>query len=81
MRFHLLNRGATVVSGGAFGVDTASHRAVLNAYGTTISVLGCGIDVGYPMENIPMYEKIAENGAVVSGIPTRVSAYCKEFSS
>lgn len=64
--FSFAESGATVVSGGAFGVDTASHRAVLNAYGTTISVLGCGIDVGYPMENIPMYEKIAENGAVVS---------------
>lgn len=77
--FSFAESGATVVSGGAFGVDTASHRAVLNAYGTTISVLGCGIDVGYPMENIPMYEKIAENGAVVSEFPPGYPPIAKNF--
>lgn len=77
--FSFAESGATVVSGGALGVDTASHRAVLNAYGKTISVLGCGIDVGYPMENIPMYEKIAENGAVVSEFPPGYPPIAKNF--
>lgn len=60
---------AIVVSGGALGIDTASHKGALNAYGLTISVLGCGIDIGYPSRNIPMYEKIAKSGAVVSEFP------------
>ena len=77
--FSFAESGAVVVSGGAFGVDTASHRAVLNAYGTTVSVLGCGIDVGYPAENIPMYEKIAENGAVVSEFPPGYPPIAKNF--
>lgn len=77
--FSFAESGAVVVSGGAFGVDTASHRAVLNAYGITVSVLGCGIDVGYPAENIPMYEKIAENGAVVSEFPPGYPPIAKNF--
>lgn len=71
--------GAIVVSGGAFGIDTASHKAVLNAYGTTISVLGCGIDVGYPTKNLQMYERIAQNGAVVSEFPPGYPPVGKNF--
>lgn len=67
--FSLSRANAVVVSGGAYGIDTASHKGVLQARGVTICVLGCGIDVGYPEVNIPMYEKIAENGAVVSEYP------------
>ncbi len=77
--FSLAESGAVIVSGGAFGIDTASHKAVLNAYGITISVLGCGIDKGYPAENIPMYERIAQNGAVISEFPPGYPPVGKNF--
>lgn len=77
--FSLAESGAIVVSGGALGVDTASHKGALNAYGTTVCVLGCGIDVGYPAENVSMYERISENGAVVSEFPPGYPPVGKNF--
>ena len=57
--------GITVVSGAAYGIDTASHRGALK-YGKTIAVLGCGVDVAYPRQNKRMLDEIASNGAVIS---------------
>ena len=61
----LAQRGLTVVSGGARGVDTAAHTGALQA-GRTIVVLGCGIDVHYPYENRGLFGKVAESGAIIS---------------
>jgi len=66
----LASRGVSVVSGGALGVDGAAHRACLKNHGETVAVLGSGVDVGYPRENIPLFrEMIAKGGAVVSHFP------------
>lgn len=65
----LAERGICVVSGMARGIDSAAHRAAIEAGGRTIAVLGSGLDVIYPPENHEIYEKIAQNGAVISAFP------------
>ncbi|WP_420751500.1 DNA-processing protein DprA [Rhodococcus sp. O3] len=61
--------GWTVVSGAAFGVDAAAHRAALGVGGTTVAVLACGVDRAYPSAHTVMLRRIAEQGAVVSEYP------------
>jgi len=62
----LVRAGVVVVSGLARGIDGIAHAATLSAGGTTVAVLGCGIDVVYPPEHGGLYEEIAARGAIVS---------------
>ena len=61
--------GVTVVSGGARGIDSASHEGALSSGGRTIAVLGTGIDIVYPAENASLFQRISEDGAVVTQFP------------
>jgi DNA processing protein len=62
-------RGWAVVSGGAFGVDAAAHRAALGADGVTVAVLACGVDVPYPSAHAELFDAVAAQGVLVSEWP------------
>lgn len=71
-RFASLMAGAglTVVSGGARGIDSASHKGALQQPGgRTIAVVGSGLDIPYPPENAELFIQIAKRGAVLSEYP------------
>ena len=62
----LADRGVTVVSGLAKGIDTTAHLATLDAGGRTVAVIGTGIRQSYPAANRELQEHIADVGLVIS---------------
>lgn len=68
----LAEHDVAVVSGGAYGIDGAAHRASLAADGTTVAVLAGGIDIPYPAGHSALLHRIAANGLLVSEYPPGV---------
>lgn len=65
----LAEQGFTVVSGLAEGVDTQAHHGCLEVKGRTIAVLGTGVDLVYPPRNQDLFNRVQQNGLVVSEYP------------
>jgi len=65
----LARNGITVVSGMARGIDSQAHRTALEAGGRTIAVLGSGIDIIYPHENVDLAQDIVNRGALMTEYP------------
>jgi len=62
----LSSAGITIISGLARGVDAAAHRGALKEKGKTVGVLGCGIDICYPIENRSLFKKVMEDGCILT---------------
>lgn len=75
----LAQKGVTVASGMARGIDTAAHKAALSVGGNTVAVFGCGVDQVYPAENRKLAAEIAEKGLVLSEFPMGTPAYPQNF--
>ncbi len=65
LAFDIAQTGVGIVSGGAKGIDSASHEGALRANAPTVAVLGSGLDVLYPKSNKALFEKICEKGGAV----------------
>lgn len=65
----LVEKGITVVSGLARGIDGIAHRSAIKGGGRTVAVLGCGLNIYYPSEHRDLQKKIPNHGAVVSQFP------------
>ena len=78
----LSERGATVVTGLAAGIDTAAAKGALKANGSAcpvIGVLGCGIDQVYPKENAALYDEVIERGAIVTELLPKTPPLAANF--
>jgi len=74
----LASRGVVIVSGLALGIDSIAHWGALKG-GRTVAVLGSGLDNIYPRQNRKLFQKIAENGAVVSEFPLDAPPFAAHF--
>lgn len=71
MARQLAGYGMTVVSGLALGIDGAAHKGALGQPGSTIGVLGCGLDVIYPQQNKTLFQEIEKRGLLLSEYPLK----------
>lgn len=77
---NLLNSyNISIISGGARGIDTVSHRVCLENGIPTIVVLGCGINIAYPRENKSLFEVVQKRGLILSEFPPNTQPYKMNF--
>jgi len=79
LAYQLAQRGITVTSGFAKGIDTCAHRGALEANGRTLAVMGNGLSLTYPSGNSEMEEKIIESGALISEFPMGMKPRSENF--
>ena len=74
-----VDREWSIISGGAYGIDTHAHKGALIAEGITIAVIASGIDINYPAGNERLFAEIAELGAIVSEVMPGTPAFPSRF--
>jgi len=79
LAYQLAGRAFVVVSGGAYGIDAAAHRAALAAGGVTVIVSAGGLDRPYPAGNAALYASAADSGLLVSESPPGCSPHRGRF--
>lgn len=79
MGYQIVRCGGMVVSGLAAGIDGAAMQGALTAGGDVIGVLGCGIDVVYPVKNKSLYLDTERNGCLLSEYPPETPPYAWNF--
>lgn len=77
----LVDRGATVVSGGAYGIDAAAHRIALAMAEPTVAMMAGGVDRLYPAGNAAMLERVLDGGLAVSEVPPGYAPHRSRFLS
>lgn len=78
LSYELGERSVVVVSGGAYGIDGAAHRAA-HAVGGTVAVLACGLDVDYPRGHAALFADITSSGVLVSERPVGATPRAPDF--
>lgn len=77
--WRLGKEGVSVVSGMARGIDGIAQTAALDAGGKSFAVLGCGVDICYPKENRDLYDRLPEQGGIISEYPPGTPPESKLF--
>ena len=76
----LVKCGINIISGLASGIDTAAHKGAVTAKGTAVGVLGCGIDIVYPLSNRKLYESVlANDGMILTEFPPGTEPLSSNF--
>ena len=75
----LAERGVTIISGLARGIDSAAHRGALEGKGLTVAVMGTGLDAVYPKENRKLAEQISAHGALMTEFPLATPPISQNF--
>ena len=79
MGYEIASCGGTVVSGMAFGIDGVAMSGALSAGGTVIGVLGCGVDIVYPLSNRALFADVLRYGCLISEFPPGTPPYKWNF--
>lgn len=75
----LAESGIQIISGMARGIDSIGQRGALDVGGQSFGVLGSGVDVCYPRENLPLYNKLKEKGGVLSELGPKMPPKANHF--
>ena len=75
----LVDRGATIISGMAQGIDGRAHKAALEAGGYSIGVLGCGVDIKFPKNHSALFDQMYQQGTILSEYPIGVDPMPRFF--